>query len=85
MSGRMRVQEKFSSYLAKVIPVDADEEQVIEYRRAFFAGASTLFRIFMDEIADTDSGVSQSDKMTVLNEIAEELKVFSNDVRNGRA
>lgn len=42
MPRRLRMQEEFESYRREVIPVNAPMAQIVECRRAFYAGAQAF-------------------------------------------
>ena len=53
MSDANVIEAKWQNYLAKVIPAGASEIQVIESRKAFYAGVSAVWQLCMsDEISE---------------------------------
>jgi hypothetical protein len=73
--GKMKVIENgFKSYQALVIPKDAPEVQVIECRRAFYAGAAILLTSMMN-IMDEDREPTANDMMKMAG-IQAELDAF---------
>jgi hypothetical protein len=48
MPSRFHIQEEFDSYRKAVIPADAPLVQVVECRRAFYAGAQALRHIVLN-------------------------------------
>ena len=76
------VQEKWESYLAEALPADAPEEQVIECRRAFYAGSHVALSMVM-EIGRTASSTDAYRGM--IDGLTEELNAFHALVRRGEA
>ena len=77
---RCRIAEKFSSYRRDVIPSDAPPVQIEECRRAFFAGAVSLYSIVMAGLSPSP-GVTDDD-MSFMEDIDAELKAFPKSVTN---
>jgi hypothetical protein len=68
---------------ASAVAIPSGGAQWVESRRAFFAGASTLFEaIYM--ILDPGTETSEADLVRV-NSIAEELDRFHQEIRDGRS
>jgi hypothetical protein len=80
---QLRIKEAWRSYRNEVIPSDAPNIQHIESRRAFYAGAQALLAILMTML-EPGTEATEAD-IRKMDEIAAELKRFSNDVREGRA
>lgn len=73
----LRLHASWESYRRVVIPPDAPPVQVIESRRAFYAGAQAFMTICA---ASPDNGEDQ-----VVNGLCAELKQFGDDVTAGKA
>ena len=67
------VAEAWLSYRGQVIPSDASATQLLECRRAFYAGATGL----LTAILSADGNITRS--------VEEELFEFVRNVRSGRA
>lgn len=70
----------WESYRASLMPPDAGEVQVIECRRAFYAGAVHLFGAVVD-----NSNLPESEAMKRLVDFQNELAAFPLAVRDGKA
>lgn len=79
-----RILEAWKSYERDIlIPARAGAIQIQETRRAFYAGAQTLFFAIMNML---DPGQEATDADLVkMDEIEQELKSFVEDVKRGRA
>lgn len=76
------IEGKWQEYRTRVVPKDASETQVMEARRAFYAGAGSLFSIVLDL---ADKKVSEKAGVAVVRSIDEEIRLFSIAVLDGRA
>lgn len=72
-----RIEKGFRDYRRKVMPINAGPRQVVETRRAFFAGIAW----FAGYVSDLDD----DEQKTVVNELGLELKSFSDSVEGGKA
>lgn len=79
---RRTLLEEWSSFL-RVIPANAPVVQVVECRRAFYAGAQALF-ILMTGGLDADSEPTDTD-LQYMDALSQELQQFANDVATGKA
>ena len=61
----------------------ASAAQQREMRRAFYAGASTLFSVFLERLADEKSG--KDEILDLLTGIQEELVEFGDAIKRGVA
>jgi hypothetical protein len=77
------IEQSWLSYRAAVLPGDAAATQVIETRRAFYAGARGLLTIIMS-ILEPGSEVTEGDLRTMVL-IEAELRLFAAQVRAGLA
>ena len=68
------IESGFGNYKNMVIPQNASENQVIECRRAFYAGAAILLESMM-KIMDTDREPTANDLMKMAS-IQAELDAF---------
>lgn len=75
------VEAQWRSYLRKVIPDSAEVVQVVESRRAFYAGAAAMFAAInrASEPEDEERCVADIEKLN------HELLAFEVAVREGRA
>lgn len=77
----MRIEDQWIEFRGKVIPADAPPVQVIEMRRAFYAGVEALLRITQTAF-DSSSEATDGD-VQVLVDVESELKEFARLVQNG--
>lgn len=66
-----------------ILPNTAGATQIIETRRAFYAGADALFRSLLVSL-DEDHEPTEADLMK-MDDIDAELRQFAVDIRNGVA
>lgn len=76
------IQVQFESYLKEVTPAGVSANQVIETKRAFFAGAQAMMTIFRAIGSDR---VSEEDAEKILEDAGRELESFCEAVKAGRA
>lgn len=76
------VKQKWESYLAKVVPPSASHAQMIETRRAFYAGAAAMFNQVVDDIG---AEPSEERALGMIEGLRQELFQFSDDVKAGKA
>jgi hypothetical protein len=76
------IAEQWSTYAAQVLPRDAPKVQRVETRRAFYAGALTLFRALIAGL-DPDNDPTLEDVRRI-DAIDAELKSFYKRVEAGR-
>lgn len=80
---KLRIKAAWDDYQRKVVPGDASTVQRWESRRAFYAGAQTLFTAIMTML---DPGEEPTDADLVkMDEIDKELREFVEAVKSGRA
>lgn len=80
----MRLLESaWQSYRAKVIPPGAPGVQLVESRRAFYAGARALLGSLI-AVLGPDQEATESD-LAIMDSVQEELDEFRKDVENGKA
>lgn len=75
--------EEFESYRRAVMAASAGDVQVIECRRAFFAGAQALRGLIVTTIWSDDETLTKTEADT-FKKIEQELDAFAVDVLNGR-
>ena len=71
------------TYLDSVLSHDAGAVQIIETRRAFYAGAEAMLRVIMTGL-DPGSEPTDADEARMV-ALDEELLAFARDVAGGRA
>lgn len=69
------VAESFDTYRAKVLPADASDVQVVECRRAFYAGAYFMLMNGLYNVGD--EATSEEDGIAVLEELKAECETFA--------
>lgn len=74
---------KWKKFRLLCIPPEAPAIQVIEMRRAFYAGAESLKRVMLDGVSDEEEMTNED--LTLMFSIEEELQQFATDVQNGVA
>jgi hypothetical protein len=78
---RMHILEAWNSYREQVIPRDAPAVQVTESKRAFFAGAGSIWMVFTSQ--QTGAPLVVSVNSQILEDIDAELRQFLAKVRAG--
>lgn len=74
-----RIERQWRSYRAEVLPANAPTVQMVECRRAFYAGAQALRTAFLDTSDDPRTEAAE------LLAIEDELHQFLRDVKAGNA
>lgn len=77
-----RLGRQWATFRERVVHPDATPTQVVEMRRAWYAGAEALFLLMSD--FDPSPDPTDSD-MVIMDGIYEELQSFAKDVAEGRA
>jgi len=72
------IKNSWLNYRVLVLPANAPAIQVIECRRAFYAGAASLFGSVMNSLSPGD-GVEDSD-MRVMEDLDKEIKDFGKEL-----
>lgn len=75
------LQAEWESYLKVAIPEDAHEIQLIETRRAFYAGAKAFFSLQLN----MPDGITEAVEEAILTGWSGELKQFYQDLESGKA
>ena len=83
MPSEQRIQQRWVEYAERVIPKNAPTVQIVECRRAFFAGAVALHSVMMNGLSQGDD-ITEADE-TMMIELDAELRQFNEDVKEGRA
>lgn len=81
---KRRVLAQWNQFRAMVMPHDAPPVQVMEMKRAFYAGAECALNRLASEMSSGDSLDDPNDER-VLQEVNQEFQEFAEDVQNGRA
>lgn len=76
------IEKLWQSYKSNVIAANASDIQLIEMRRAFYAGVTALKSI-LDSIAEED--IPEDHGVIIIQGIDIELNNFTDLVKNGRA
>jgi hypothetical protein len=77
------LKQAWLSYLAAVLPPNAPSAQVIETRRAFYAGAQALMTGILGAL---DPGIEPTEQdIEIMTGVQAELKTFCDQVRSGVA
>jgi hypothetical protein len=79
----MKIKEQWNSYVRAVLPPSVGPVQMIETRRAFYAGAQAMIQILSEGVSDADE-VTPGD-MSLAEGLQAELEQFGDDVKSGRA
>jgi hypothetical protein len=77
------VESEWRSYLESVIPKDAPRVQVVESRRAFYAGAHSLLSLLARRLGP-GAEPTQAD-LALMDQIKAELDAFNASVASGGA
>lgn len=79
-----RIAREWESYQQKVLPPDAGPVQIQECRRAFYAGARSLFTLLAVGVSP---GMDEptADDLNMMQEISDELDEFLGAVVSGRS
>lgn len=76
------IQQEWESFRDEVIPDDAPNIQIIEMRRAFYAGAQAVLNL---QIAITGPEISEDAGAAIIEGWHDELRIFADQVRKGKA
>ena len=77
------IKEKWESYLKDVMPESAGAIQLLETRRAFYAGAHALFTLMSENVSQGDDVTAQDEAF--METIPRELAEFVADINRGKA
>lgn len=79
-----RIAKAWNSYYEKVlVPVGAGRVQIIECRRAFYAGANALFGGIFENLTPGSEAEPADEQM--LSDYQDEIEAFGEDIKAGRA
>lgn len=83
MSAMFKLATEWRDYEIRVLPIDAPEVQRIETRRAFYAGAQSLFTGLINSL---ELGTESTDNdLKMMDSIKAELDKFLIDLQSGAA
>jgi hypothetical protein len=80
--GKLSARANWETYEREVVPAFAPPTQLIETRRAFYAGFAAALGIVYEL---GDDGVTEEQAVAALSALAKECERFTDDVREGRA
>jgi len=78
---RDRVLRLWESYRADVVPEGAGRAQLVETKRAFYAGAQAFLGMLMTSL-EPGKEPTEAD-LTMMDEVAEELRAFGRAMADG--
>lgn len=73
---------KWDTFRAAVVPAKASSAQLIETRRAFYAGAQSFLDLMWNTSGDE---VSEDEGAQFMSRLNSELQAFAHDVISGKA
>jgi hypothetical protein len=80
-----QLEMEWETYRHLVMPAQVGEEQFMETRRAYYAGAKAMFEL-ITEIADPKTGPSATQsELQRVDGLANELEEFNQRIRDGKA
>jgi hypothetical protein len=77
-----KLSELWQSYAANMLPPSASDTQRRETRRAFYAGALSIFNVIVENL--TEDPEPQEEDVRMLETLEEELSAFAQAVRDGK-
>lgn len=80
-----RLADEWNSYRENVMPADAGPEQAQEARRAFYAGATSMFFLMVRVGEGADPNVVTENELAVVDGWHDELVAFLREIEEGRA
>lgn len=78
------IEQQWQDFASLYRVAGAGPTQVRECRRAFYAGAVSLFRLLL-EVSDDGSKEPTETNLALLNDINAEFQRYADDLENGRA
>lgn len=75
------IQSEWEHFQKIVIPEDASQTQIIEMKKAFYAGAMSLMRM---QHRLFDSGMNEDAVIAIIDGIESELIMFADMARHGK-
>ena len=84
MSNLNLFKDEWESYALAVLPEDASGEQIVETRRAFYAGGTSLLLAVLTDIVGPDDKVDEA-AVGALDSVHQEFVAFAMAVENGEA
>lgn len=80
---RRALADEWREFDTRIMPGNAGREQRIEMRRAYYAGASSMFHLMTGGL-DADSEPTDLD-VAFVESLSQELAAFARDLGEGRA
>lgn len=77
-----RIEAEWQSYKTVVIPHDAPEVQICESKKAFYAGANSLFHLIINLVDPKTSEPTEKD-LESMDELNKELNDFLDLLKKG--
>lgn len=81
---KLLLATEWNSYAANVLPANATATQRVECRRAFFAGAGSLYQLMMKNLSGGPNGEVTTEDLAIMRDLSDEVVAFVEGVRNGR-
>lgn len=82
MTNPNHIEAAWQGYFRKVLPDNASEIQIVETKRAFFAGAFAFFQITMTNL---EPGLTETPlDIHLMENLTQEIKTFCEDVKTGK-
>jgi hypothetical protein len=83
LKSKKTLAQEYAEFAAGVIPKDAPQVQQVEMRRAFYAGASSMFYLMTGQL-DKDKEPTDDDVLYV-ESLSKEIEQFARNLSDGRA
>lgn len=80
---RRSLADEWRDFERRILPQGAGPIQLLETRRAFYAGAQTMFNLITDGL-DADSGPTDLD-VAYVESLFQEMQQFARDIQGGKA
>jgi hypothetical protein len=79
----MKLEAEWTTYRNRVIPTTAPSVQLVESRRAFYAGAWAFYSLLMNHL---EPGANETPAdMKFMEKLDSEMRAFRNKVQRGEA
>lgn len=75
------IAQGWATYVERVVPAEASDTQIMETKRAFYAGAHQTL-CTMGHVSDT---MGEDDAVTAIESMHKEGEAFAEDIKNGKA
>lgn len=79
------IHKAWKTYAKVAVPKDCSQTQYIEMRRAFMAGAASLFELVVNNVGDPEFFEAQPDEREYLDLLFQEIVDFVKTVKDGLA